>query len=60
MLYLNNYQNTITMNREYIKIKETGHQEFIVEARLVDGNLWINPNICRSSIRVLKSKNLLE
>ena len=29
------------MNRGYIKIKETSHQEFIVEARLVDGNLWI-------------------
>lgn len=46
------------MNRGYIKIKETSHQEFIVEARLVDGNLWINPNVCRSSIRVLKPKNL--
>ena len=29
------------MNRGYIKIKETSHQEFIVEAGLVDGNLWI-------------------
>jgi len=29
------------MNREYLKIKETSHQKFIVEARLVDGNLWI-------------------
>ena len=29
------------MNRGYIKIKETSHQKFIVEARLVDGNLWI-------------------
>ena len=29
------------MNRGYIKIKETCHQKFIVEARLVDGNLWI-------------------
>ena len=29
------------MNRGYIKIKESGHQEFIVEAGLVDGNLWI-------------------
>jgi len=29
------------MNRGYIKIKETSHQEFIVKARLVDGNLWI-------------------
>ena len=29
------------MNRGYIKIKETSHQEFIVEARLVDCNLWI-------------------
>ena len=30
------------MNRGYIKIKETSHQEFIVEARLVDSNLWIS------------------
>lgn len=29
------------MNRGYIKIKETSHQKFIIEARLVDGNLWI-------------------
>ena len=29
------------MNIGYIKIKETSHQKFIVEARLVDGNLWI-------------------
>lgn len=29
------------MNRGYIKIKETSYLEFIVEARLVDGNLWI-------------------
>jgi len=29
------------MNRGYIKIKETSHQKFIVEARLVNGNLWI-------------------
>ena len=29
------------MNRGYIKIKETSHQKFIVEARLVDDNLWI-------------------
>jgi hypothetical protein len=29
------------MNRGYIKIKETSHQKFIVEAQLVDGNLWI-------------------
>ena len=29
------------MNRGYIKIKKTSHQEFIVEDRLVDGNLWI-------------------
>ena len=29
------------MNRGYIKIKETSHHKFIVEARLVDDNLWI-------------------
>ena len=29
------------MNKEHINSKETSHQEFIVETRQVDGNLWI-------------------
>jgi hypothetical protein len=29
------------MNRGNIKIKETNHHQFIVEARLVYGNLWL-------------------
>lgn len=29
------------MNRGNIKIKETNHHQFIVEAQLVNGNLWL-------------------
>jgi hypothetical protein len=29
------------MNRGNIKIKETNHHQFIVEAQLVDGNIWL-------------------
>ena len=29
------------MNKGHINSNETSHQEFIVETRLIDGNLWI-------------------
>ena len=29
------------MNRGNIKIKETNHHQFVVEAQLVNGNLWL-------------------
>jgi hypothetical protein len=29
------------MNRGYVKIKGSGDQGFIVEAKMVDGNLWL-------------------
>ncbi|MDR2948019.1 MAG: hypothetical protein LBV71_02305, partial [Prevotella sp.] len=30
------------MERGYIKIEENGQQEFVVEAKLIDGNLWLS------------------
>lgn len=44
------------MNRGNIKIKEMGHQEFIVEARLVDGNLWITKHEIADLFNVPVSK----
>ncbi len=29
------------MNRGCVKIKGSGDQEFVVEAKMVDGNLWL-------------------
>lgn len=29
------------MNKGHITIKETGHKGFVVEAELIDGNLWL-------------------
>ncbi len=30
------------MERGYIKIEENSQREFVVEAKLIDGNLWLS------------------
>ncbi len=29
------------MNKGYITIRETNHKSFVVEVKLIDGNLWL-------------------